>query len=72
MIFNAGELKPGYQLAEADGYLWDVAEIIKETPKTITVRLTSDFSMIKKHWACNGGVVKTFHKSTKLVGTFNN
>lgn len=49
MIFKVGELKPGYQLAEADGYLWDVAEIIKETPKTITVRLTSDFSMIKKH-----------------------
>ena len=44
MIINAGQIRTGSQLAEADGFLWDVVEIVKETPKTITVRLCSDFS----------------------------
>ena len=43
-IIKAEQIKIGTQLAEADGFLWDVVEIIKETPKTITVRLFSDFS----------------------------
>ena len=38
MIINAGQIRTGSQLAEADGFLWDVVEIVKETPKTITVR----------------------------------
>lgn len=65
---KAEEIRVGTQLAEADGYLFDVVEIVKETPKTITVRLCSDFSMIRKHWKENGGVLKTFRKSTELYG----
>lgn len=67
-LVKASDLKVGSQLAEADGYLFDVVEIVKETSKTITVRLASDFSMIKNHWACNGGVLKTFRKSSLLYG----
>ena len=67
-LVKASDLKVGSQLAEADGYLFDVVEIVKETSKTITVRLASDFSMMKNHWACNGGVLKTFRKSSLLYG----
>ena len=65
---KAGDLTVGCQLAEADGYLFDVIEIVKETSKTITVRLASDFSMLRSHWAVNGGVLKTFRKTTILYG----
>lgn len=65
---QANELKVGSQIAEADGYLFDVIEIVKKTDKTITVRLASDFSSIHTHWAKNGGVLKTFRKNTKLYG----
>ena len=70
---KAGSLKVGSQLAEADGYLFDIVEIVKETQKTITVRLCSDFSMNKKFWTkmpdgSPGGVLKTFRKSTLLYG----
>ena len=73
MIINAGQIRTGSQLAEADGFLWDVVEIIKETPKTITVRLCSDFSSFEKHWKTKrdgtpGGVIKSFRKSSKLYG----
>src|SRR5690348_17718995 len=44
MIITAASIKVGTQLAEADGYLFDVVEIVKETEKSITVRLCSDFS----------------------------
>ncbi|MBP3579476.1 MAG: hypothetical protein J6K15_15340 [Lachnospiraceae bacterium] len=72
-IITANQIKVGTQLAEADGFLWDVVEIIKETPKTITVRLCSDFSSIKNHWTVKpdgtpGGVQKTFRKSSRLYG----
>jgi len=67
-IVKAKDLKVGYQLAEASGFLFDVIEIVKETNNTITVRLASDFSSIKTHWASNGGVLKTFRKSTLLCG----
>lgn len=67
-IVKASDLKVGSQLAEVDGYLFDVVEVVKETSKTITVRLASDFSMMKNHWACNGGVLKTFRKSSLLYG----
>lgn len=72
-IITAGEIKIGSQLAEADGFLFDVVEIVKQTPKTITVRLCSDFSSIKNHWTIKpdgtpGGVLKTFRKSTRLYG----
>ncbi|MCI9517462.1 MAG: hypothetical protein HFI80_10785 [Lachnospiraceae bacterium] len=70
-IVTAGELKVGFQVAEADGFLFDVVEVVKETAKTITVRLCSDFSSFKSHWTVKpdgtpGGVLKTFRKSTKI------
>lgn len=73
MIITAGNIKVGTQIAEADGFLFEVVEIIKETPKTVTVRLCSDFSSIPKHWKTKldgtpGGIVKTFRKSSKLYG----
>lgn len=73
MIIKAQDIKVGTQLAEADGFLWEVAEIVKETPKTITVRLCSDFSSFASHWTAKkdgtpAGVLKTFKKSTKLYG----
>lgn len=72
-IITASEIKVGSQLAEADGYLFDVAEIVKETPKTITVRLCSDFSSFESHWTIKrdgtpGGVIKTFRKTSRLYG----
>lgn len=73
MIIKAGELRVGSQVAETDGFLFDVAEIVKETSKTITVRLCSDFSSIPAHWTIKrdgtpGGVLKTFRKSTRIYG----
>lgn len=73
MIIKAGELRVGSQVAEADGFLFDVVEIVKETEKSITVRLCSDFSSFKSHWTAKpdgtpGGVLKTFRKSTKIYG----
>lgn len=73
MMITAGQIQVGTQLAEADGFLWEVVEIVKETPKTITVRLCSDFSSFSTHWTAGkdgsaGGVLKTFRKSTKLYG----
>ena len=73
MIINAENIKVGTQLAEADGFTFEVVEIVKETPKTITVRLCSDFSSIPAHWTAKrdgtpGGVLKTFRKTSKLYG----
>ena len=73
MIIKASELKVGSQVAETGGFLFDVVEIVKETPKTITVRLCSDFSSIPAHWTIKkdgtpGGVIKTFRKTTKIYG----
>lgn len=73
MVIKAGELKVGSQIAEADGFLFDVVEIVKETEKSITVRLCNDFSSISAHWTAkkNGtpdGVLKTFRKSTNIFG----
>lgn len=65
-IIKAGEIKKGMQLPEADGFLFDVIEVVKETPKTITIRLASDYSSYRNHWSCNGGVLKTFRKETKI------
>jgi hypothetical protein len=73
MIIKASDIKVGTQLAGADGFLFDVVEITKETDKTIQVRLCSDFSSFESHWrikkdGTQGGVIKTFRKSTKLYG----
>ena len=72
-IILAGDIKVGTQLAELDGFLFDVVEIVRETPKTITVRLCSDFSSFRNHWTVKpdgtpGGVLKTFRKSSRLYG----
>lgn len=73
-ILQAKNIRIGTQLAETDGFLFDVVEIIKQTPKTITVRLCSDFSSMTNHWTTkpNGNkssIIKTFYKSTYLYGT---
>lgn len=68
ITLKASEIKIGTQLAESDGFLWDVVNIIKETPKTITVRLCSDFSSFKSNWTTGKGVIKTFRKSSTLYG----
>ena len=73
MIIKAGDLKLGSQIAEEDGFMFDVAEIVKETEKSITVRLCSDFSSIHNHWTIKsngtpGRVLKTFRKSTRIYG----
>lgn len=73
MIIKASELKVGSQVAEADGFLFDVVEIVKETEKSITVRLCSDYSSVKNHWTIKpdgsqGGILKTFRKSTRIYG----
>ena len=73
MIITADKIKVGTKLAETDGFLLDVTEIVKETEKTITVRLCSDFTACHNLWTIKkngekGGIVKTFRKSTKLYG----
>ena len=72
-LIKAGELTKGAQVADISGFLFDVAEVVKQTDKTITVRLCSDFSSFKDHWTIKpdgspGGVIKTFNKSSKLYG----
>lgn len=76
-IIEATGIKVGYQLAESDGFLWNVNDIVKETPETITVRLCSDFSSFKDHWTIKpngsrGEIIKTFRKSTKLYAVVGN
>ncbi|AFM42933.1 hypothetical protein Desaci_4070 [Desulfosporosinus acidiphilus SJ4] len=68
MLIKALNLKVGDQLAEEDGFLWDVTEIIQETETTITVRLNSDFSSFKEHWRSRSGILKTFDKHRSLQG----
>ncbi|WP_088186410.1 hypothetical protein [Desulfosporosinus sp. FKA] len=68
MLIKAQDLKVGDQLAEDDGFLWDVTEIIDETKTSITVRLNSDFSSFKDHWKSGPGSLKTFDKRRSLQG----
>ena len=67
-IIKAADLRIGSQIAEADGFLFEVIAITKETPKTITVRLASDFSSIPAYRKSAGGIAKTFRKNTLLYG----
>ncbi|MCA1025709.1 hypothetical protein LCM23_06365 [Cytobacillus kochii] len=72
-IIEANDIKVGTQLAENDGFLWVVDEIVKETPKTITVRICSDYSSFENHWkikrdGTKGGLIKSFRKTTQLYG----
>lgn len=71
MLIQAGEVVVGTQIAEDDGFLFEVAEIIKKTSETITLRLCSDFSSMEAHWTFKrdgtpGGVIKTFDKNALL------
>jgi len=73
MNIKVSDIKVGDQLAEWDGWLWDVMEIVSETPKTLTIRICSDFSSFERHWTIKrdgtpGGLIKTFRKSTILDG----
>jgi DNA-directed RNA polymerase alpha subunit len=63
---KAGEIKVNTKIYEADGFEFEVAEIVKETEKTITVRLINDSTIDKRCWRENGGIVKRFNKSTKV------
>ena len=67
-LLRAGDLAVGDQLAEGDGFLWDVGAIVKRTKHTIRVRLHSDFSSFRNHWHDGPGVEKTFRKSSMLRG----
>lgn len=57
----AGELRAGMQVAERDGYLLDIREVVSETPKTITLRVGSDFSI-----SMRGDVTVRLRKSSKV------
>jgi hypothetical protein len=72
-IIKASDIKVGTQLAESDGFLWTVEEIVKETEKTVKVRICSDFSSFDNHWkikrdGSKGGLLKSFRKTTQLYG----
>lgn len=72
MIIKAGELKKGTQLTGLnDSLAFKIDEIIKESEKTITVRICPDFSNISgesttRKDGTTQGIIKTFRKSTKL------
>jgi hypothetical protein len=73
MIITANQITLGTQLAEASGLLYNVVEIIKETEKSITVRLCNDMASFREHWSIKpngepGGAIKTYRKSTRLYG----
>ena len=70
-IITADKIQVGMRVPEADGFMFDIVEIVKETPKTISVRLCSDFSSFESHWTVKrdgtpGGAIKTFRKSTRI------
>lgn len=71
MIILANELRVGMQVAENAGFLFDVAEIVRETFSRITVRLCSDYSSFKEHWTVKpdgtkGELIRRFNKYTLL------
>ena len=68
-LIRAEEIVVGCQLAEADGFLFEVTEIVAESTTKIGVRLNSDFSSIKSHWIGGPGMVCTFEKSDLVRGT---
>lgn len=65
-VIKASEIKVGYTIPESDGFLFEVKEIIKETEKTITVRLINDTTIDKRCWSVNGGLTKNFRKSSNI------
>jgi hypothetical protein len=62
---KASEMKKGTMIFENDGFMWEVIDIVKQTPKTITVKIKSEFSSYKSHW---DGIDKTFKKTSVLYG----
>lgn len=60
---RAGDLKVGAQVAERDGYLFTVTEIVRETRATITVKLACKFSPMPE---VRAGIQKTLRKSSLL------
>ena len=67
-VMLAADLEVGDQLAEGDGFLFEITEIVKRTRCTITVRFHSDFSSFKEHWHDGPGIVRTFRKPSELRG----
>jgi hypothetical protein len=68
MVLWASDIKIGSNLAEEDGFLFEVTEIVSRSDTTITVRLCCDYSYFREHWASNGGILKTFSLSDSLCG----
>ena len=66
--FRADEITIGTQLAEHDGFLWDVSEILDETDETLTVRLNSDWSTFRCHWHNDRGPIVTLRKTWIVTG----
>ena len=67
-LFRAEEIVVGCQLAEADGFLINVTEIVAESTTTITVCVKSDFSSFRSHWIGGPGTVCTFQKNSLVRG----
>jgi len=70
---KGSEIKVGSQLAEEDGFLFTVVEIIEKTDVHITVRLCSDFSSFSDHWTIKpdgteGGIIKSFKNNELYHG----
>lgn len=68
LTVKGSEIQVGTQLAEADGFLFEVIAVVRETPQFKVVRLASDFSSFKSHWKSSGGVEKRFKKSCQYYG----
>ncbi len=60
-----GDLAVGDEVAAADGYLFTVREVVKETATMRTLRIGSDFSPMKE---IRDGVLKTMKKSSRVRG----
>jgi DNA-directed RNA polymerase alpha subunit len=70
-MIKASEIKVGYNIYEADGFEFEVKEVVKETEKSITVRLVNDNTIDKRCWNENGGITKTFRKTTNVYSGIN-
>ena len=68
LTVQGNDIRIGTQLAEADGFLFEVIAIVRETPQYKVVKLASDFSSFKSHWRINGGKERRFKKSCRYYG----
>lgn len=62
-IILAGDIKVGTQLAESDGFLFDVVEVVKEPPPRL---LPSAFAMIFQVFVIIGRLSRTAHPAEFL------